>query len=301
MSKRKRPQKPEKPFYTVHADIAKLLSEGRGSNPELERDAEPKLDLRDWVTRSNDALIDRHPHLVMQREMGWRNQMVLAGQRVSEKRRENELSEDAFWQAISERGIVSTLKREQAWNPGNRKKRAFCAAELHVFYLNHRWTPADEMLASEYQTKDGRARMMQLRADCKKVSVELRWLVGLSECIDRNHEMPDDMRDKILRAAGSSSPEPHRGWLEWFADGWLNEAAFRLEQAPALRRLKEEAFQLDWYDEVMKQIGDNAPVLWDVGSELFSIAFPGKKYRTPGYYRDVVKKRLRRRNLAKSA
>jgi hypothetical protein len=112
--------------------------------------------------------------------------------------------------------------------------------------------------------------------------------------------MPDEMRDKILRAAGSSSPERHRGWLEWFADAWLHEAAFRLEQAPALRTLKEEAFQLDWYDEVMKQIGDNAAVLWDVGSELFSIAFPGKKYRTPGYYRDVVKRRLRRRDLVKS-
>jgi hypothetical protein len=166
----------------VNVEIAKLLSEGTGSYPKVDRHAEPKLDLRDWVTRSNDALIDRHPHLVMQREMGWRNQMVLAGQRVSEKRRENELSGDAFWQAISECGIVTTLKREQAWNPRG-KRRAFCAAELHVFYLNHRWTPADEMLATEYQTKDGRARMMQLLADCKKVSVELRWLVGLSECI----------------------------------------------------------------------------------------------------------------------
>jgi len=299
MSKRKRPQKPERPFYTVHPEIAKRLSEAGGFDPELIGSDDHQPDLRDWVTRSNDALIDRHPHLVMQREMGWRNQMVLAGQRVSEKRRENELSEDAFWQAISACGIVSTLKREQAWNPRGRK-RAFCAAELHVFYLNHRWTPVDELLASEYQTKDGRARMMQLRADCKKVSVELRWLVGLSECIDRNHDMPDEMRDRILRAAGSSSPERHRGWLEGFADDWLNEAAFRLEQAPALRRMKEEAFQLDWYDEVMKQIGDNAAVLWDVGSELFSIAFPGKKYRTPGYYRDVVRKRLRCRDLAKS-
>ncbi len=299
MSKRKRPQKPEKPFYTVHREIAKRLSEAGGFDPELIRSDDHQPDLRDWVTRSNDALIDRHPHLVMQRKIGGRDQMVLAGQRISEKRRENELSEDAFWQAISACGIVSILKREQAWNPGG-KKRAFCSVKLHVFYSNHRWTPADEMLASEYQTKDGRARMMQLRADCRKVSVELRWLVGLSECIDRNHDMPDEMRDRILRAAGSSSPERHRGWLEGFADDWLNEAAFRLEQAPALRRLKEEAFQLDWYDEVMKQIGDNAAVLWDVGSELFSIAFPGKKYRTPGYYRDVVKKRLRRRDLAKS-
>ena len=299
MSTRKRPQQPQKPFYTAHVEIAKRLSEAVGFDQELKGNEDHEPDLRDWVTRSNDELIDRHPHLVMQREMGLRHQMVLAGQRISEKRRENELSEDGFWQAVSACGIVNTLQREQAWSPRG-KKGTFCAVELHVFYLNHRWTPADEMLASEYQTKDGRARMMQLRATCKKVSIELRWLVGLSECIDQNHAMPDDMRDKIFRAAGSSAPERHRGWLEWFADDWLNEAAFRLEQAPNLRRLKEEAFQIDWYREVTNRIGNNNPVLWDVGSELFSIAFPGKKYQMPGNYRDVVKKRLRRQGLAMS-
>ena len=221
-----------------------------------------------------------------------REQICLDTQRIITKGREGELTSTEFrvWMDRAEDNGESVAELLRAHD----HEQAFTATHLYVFYLNHRWTPVDEM-RKRYQAADGVERTAALSEECRAVATKLRqWAVPLTECAFREHSMPDEMRALILRAAGSTEPELHRGWLDWFAE-WLNEAAARsLAAGGDLRRQKETAFQLTWHKETSLRTS-NPALLWEVGRRLFLLAFPSDKlrYQSADDYRHVVMVRLR--------
>jgi hypothetical protein len=238
------------------------------------------------------------------REMyGSRENIPLDTHRIALKHRGGALSSEEFENELrrtseSRDSIVSILANAGALSNTLRSPSGFHIGELYLLYLKHRRTPADELLATEYATRDGRARMTQLAASCKALASDLRWVVPISECF-AEHPMVDEMRRHVLRAGGSpEDPRSHPGWLKWFAE-WLNEAAYKLERPRGgAAKDKESSFQLEWYDEATRRTSGNAAVVWEVGRRLFLLTFPepAGRYTFPADFKRVVTRRVKERD-----
>lgn len=301
---RKKPKAPSRPFFRRNEELERILSEATA--PELaamSATVPPATDRRDWVEREEDAFIASRPHLNSLAQDGYRENVVLMYERIRAKRAEDALSRDAFNAKLADRSdnllsIIDLLKRSNAFREDEggtgSPETTFCPVELYVFYLNHRATAADELLAAEFQSAESVDRMAKLADKCRALAFDLRWIARLAECSPEDHPMPDDLRGAILRAGGMREPELHKGWLETFAE-WVNEAAARLERAPGgYHRTKETAFQIDWHIEATNRTGGDSDVVDEVGRRLFLIAFPSarKRYIIPENYRRVVKRKI---------
>lgn len=289
---RKKPKPPKRPFFTTDVELSRRLSEMPAEllRAELLRSDPPgEIDRRDWVEREEQAFVESRPHLAQMMRGGLPAgvDLVLMLERVNEKRREGALTAAEFRAKIDDtsdnrESLVDVLRAARAFREDTgrgdpeTREMTFCPAELYVFYLNHRRTAADEIL-STFQTAEGVGRITALAVQCREMARALRIMAPLGEC-SRDHPMPDEMRRSVFRAAGTTEPELHKGWLETLAD-WLNEAAFRLRRAPRPRRSsKESAFQVGWHDMAAERTDGNPAVVWEVGRRLFHITFP---YREP--------------------
>lgn len=283
-----------------------LAAEGVAAEAAIANEVEigdDEEERRDWVTREEDAFIGARPHLQRMADMGLRRSIALMAARIRAKRLEGALSFADFTIAVESDSdgdsIVALLRRNGTLSRGKSGTK-FCVADLHLFYLNHRWTAADELLAKKFGSAEGRAALAKIRDDCKELARELRWLLDISEAFD-SHEMPDEMRRLIRRAAGSEAQAVgERGWLQWVA-GWVNEAAFKLERdRPPSKADKETAFMLDWFTEASARSPRSDDVVWEVGRRMFLLTFPAPKnrYLDVDDYRRVVKRRQRQLRAA---
>lgn len=290
----------------MHTDLSRRLAElppvqaapiGEGDH---HRRAKP-----DWIADEEDEFVASIPHLRSMAEDGRRDEMVLMFERVNAKRREGALSPVEFRAKIMDRAgsrfsVVDLLKRASAFRDdecwtGQGPETTFCPAEIYAFYLNHRRSPVDD-LRERFSAVDSIGRMSGMADRCRELAVEFRWITPLSECLPREHPMPDEMRRGVLRNGGITERGGQGSFLKWFA-GWLDEAAHRL-QRPATKRgpnEKEAAFQIDWFVEATRRAGANRDVVWEVGRRLFLITFPGRgnRYTFTPNYRRAVERRLR--------
>jgi hypothetical protein len=249
-------------------------------------------DVRDWVRSEEDDFIQANRNKREQVERGTpREHIVLMFQRITCKEEEGALSPAQFDEWLVTPGSdgdgtsVADLLAKQ-WT----KQWQIDAADLYVFYRNHRWTPADELRA-KYGASAGVDATAALSQNCRAIAKDLReWCVPLSSCAP-NHPMPDEMRRAILRASGS---ELQPGWLDGLSV-WLNDAATLFAaQGSNLRRVKKVRFRCEWYDEVDRGgrlSGWRSTLLGPVGHRLFLLAFDldGERYSEESFLRDTRK------------